>query len=182
MRRYLRVMIVPFFMVFFPALWFVNRNVSTAHLPPQMEPTTGLVITGVAIATVGSFLVAMAMASLIPWDEAEESELTFRQRLFQPDDTALKVFALFVTISLLFAVSQMSHRAPVWIGESLQLLLIPLAIPFIVLAPLSIFFHWAVIIGLVLSVLWMSLLGNVISDIVHGRSLPLLSNYLVASP
>ena len=102
----------------------------------------------------------------------QDSELRYRQRVFHPDNTALVVFFVFIAVSFVFILTEMVGFGPAWLGAFLQILLIPVAIPLLVLAPLAIQFHWAVIAGLVLCVLWMSLLGNVISDIVHGRPLP----------
>lgn len=55
------------------------------------------------------------------------------------------------------------------------MILSPLAIPLMILLPFSMHFHWALVLGLVLSVLWMSLLGLILSDIIHNRALPILN-------
>ncbi|WP_440771902.1 hypothetical protein [Natronorubrum sp. DTA28] len=177
MRRLVRTMVIPFFMALFPAVWYINRNVTTERLPPYTEPTTELVAVAIGVAVFGSIVFAAVVALF--WQQRSETEqyaLPYRQRVFQPDNTALAVFGIFIAVSFVWALIEMAGTGPAWLGELLQIILTPLAIPLVVLAPLAIQFHWAVILGLVLCVLWMSLLGTIFSDIVHHRSLPLLNN------
>lgn len=177
MERFIRAMVIPFFMALFPAVWYINRNVTREQLPPYTEPTTELVTISIGVAVFGSIVFATAVALFSHQsDEKEQYKLTYRQRVFQPDNTALVVFFSFISASFVWALIKMAGVGPVWLGELLQIILTPLAIPLLVLAPLAIQFHWAVILGLALTVLWMSLLGNIFSDIAHRRSLPLLNN------
>lgn len=177
MRRFIRAMVIPFFMALFPAVWYINRNVTTERLPPYTEPTTELVAVATGVAVFGSIVFAAVVALFRHQSsENEQCKLTYRQRVFQPDDTALAVFFMFISIAFVWALIEMGGFGPAWLGELLQLFLAPLALPLLILAPLAIQFHLAVILGLVLCVLWMSLLGTVFSDVVHHRSLPLLTN------
>ena len=169
-------MVIPFFMALFPAVWYINRNVMTEQLLPYTEPTPDLVVLAITVAIVGSLLIAAVITFFRDQNNVEDSELRYRQRVFHPDNTALVVFFVFIAVTFVFILTEMVGFGPAWLGAFLQILLIPVAIPLLVLAPLAIQFHWAVIAGLVLCVLWMSLLGNVISDIVHGRPLPLRRN------
>ncbi|MFP8955777.1 hypothetical protein ACLI4Y_03545 [Natrialbaceae archaeon A-CW3] len=164
-------------MALFPMVWYINRNVMTERLPPYMKPTTELVTIAIGVAVLGSIVFAVVVALFRHQSsENEQYKLTYRQRVFQPDNTALVVFATFISLSFIWALIEMAGFGPAWLGGLLQIILIPLAIPLLILGPLAIQFHWAVILGLVLCVLWMSLLGNILSDIAHHRSLPLLNN------
>ncbi|WP_245724225.1 hypothetical protein [Natronorubrum texcoconense] len=177
MRRLIRPMVIPFFMALFPAVWYINRNVTTERLPPYTEPTTEVVAIAIGTAVFGSTVFAAVVARFRQQrGETEQYTLPYRQRLFQPDNTALAVFGIFIAVSFVWALIEMAGFGPAWLGELLQISLIPIAIPLVVLAPLAIHFHWAVVLGLVLCVLWMSLLGTVFSDVVHRRTLPLLTN------
>ncbi|GEM_PF-1934924 len=174
MGPFLRAMVIPFFVALFPTVWYVNRNLTTERLPPAVEPTTELITVALGGAVVGSLVFAAAVARLSGHRlENESHAVPYRQRVLQPDGTALVVFFSFIFVSFIWALTEMAGFGPAWLGELLQLLLTPLAIPLLLFTPLAIHFHWAVIGGLVLCVLWMSLLGTILSDILHRRSLPL---------
>lgn len=176
MRQFIHAMVIPFFMALFPAVWYVNRNVATEGRSPYTEPTTGLVAVAIGVAVIGSIVFAASMALFrAKCKEKEQYTLPYRQRVFQPDDTALVVFFVFIAVSFVWALIEMGGFGPAFVGDLLQILLIPVAIPLLVLAPLAIQWYLAVIVGLMLCVLWMSLLATAVSDIVHKRSLPLLS-------
>ncbi|MCU4752150.1 hypothetical protein OB919_09165 [Halobacteria archaeon AArc-curdl1] len=177
MRQFVRAMIIPFFMALFPAVWYINRNVTTERLPPYTEPTTELVAIAIGIAVFGSIVFAAILARFRHETNTNGPHtLPYRQRIFQPDDTALSVFGLFVSSSFVWALIEMAGFGPPWLGGVLEILLIPVALPLFVLAPLAIQFHWAVILGLVLCVLWMSFLGNVFSDVLHQRPVPVVND------
>ncbi len=177
MEQHVRSAVIPFVMLLVPAVWYINRNVTTERLPPYTEPTAGLVAGALGLAVFGSLLFAAVVVAFVGprRSEDEPHELPYRRRVFRPDDTALVVFAGFILVSLVWALIGLAGFGPGWLGEPLQILLSPLALPLLVLAPLAIQFHWAVLLGLVLCVLWMSLLATVISDLVHRRSLPLIA-------
>ena len=168
MRQFIRAMVVPFFVALFPAVWYINRNVATRGLSPDSDSTTGLVAIALGVAILGSIVFA-AVVAFFRDDRRETGQYTvpYRQRVLQPDTTALVVFFIFISVSSVWAVIEMGGVGPAVIGEILQILLLPAAIPLLVLAPLAIQFHWAVIVGLMLCVLWMSLLGNLVSDVVR---------------
>ncbi len=94
MKEFARAMIVPFFMVLFPAVWFVNRNLTTEQLPPTVEPSAGLILLGLAGSVVGSAAVAAPLAFLGQNRSVPSEDLPYRQRIFQPDTDALVVFFL----------------------------------------------------------------------------------------
>ncbi|WP_436348872.1 hypothetical protein [Natronorubrum sp. FCH18a] len=176
MKKYIHRMIIPFFMILFPAVWYINRNVMTEQLPPHTEPTTELVAVSIGVAVLGSTLFATIFVFLRRQSNADTvHELTYRQRVFQPDKTALEVFSCFIAVSFLWTIFEMGGVGPSWLAEPLYVLLAPIGIPLVVLAPLAIRFHWAVILGLIFCVLWMSLLANIASDIIHDRPLPMMN-------
>ena len=170
-------MIVPFFMPLFPAIWYINRNLLTEQLQPYTEPNTELLATAVGITGLVCILFAAVVSiSINHGGEQRTDELPYRLRVFKPTNTSLILFLSFMFIILIWGIIEIGGLGPMWVGDLLQILLVPLAIPLVVLAPLAIQFHWAVVLGLVLCVLWMSFLANVLSDILNNRSLPVLSN------
>lgn len=175
MKDFIRRMVIPFFMLLFPAVWYINRNVLTDRLPPRVEPTTDVVALSIGVAVLGSLLFGTAFAVFWRYDDVDMNyKLPYPQRVFQPDTTALGVFSCFIGVTVLWAIFEMGGVGPLWFGDAFYVLLTPIVVPFLVLAPLVIQFHWAVIVGLVFSVLWMSFLATIVSDIIHGRPLPLM--------
>lgn len=176
MRDLLRAMIIPFFMSFIPAVWYINRNVLTEQLPPYIEPTTELLVTLIGVAVFASILFAAVFALFSrQTGENDLHESPYHVRIFNPDDTALLFFFSFMSIITVWALIEVGDLGLVWVGELLQILLAPLALPLVVFAPLAIQFHWAVVLSLVFCVLWMSFLGIVLSDTINGRSVPLVN-------
>lgn len=170
-------MVVPFFIPLFPAIWYINRNLLTEQLPPYTEPTTELLVSAVGVSILGSILFATVVTAFIHrWSNQSDDHVPYRLRLFTPNSTALVLFLSFMFVVLIWGIIEIGNLGPAWVGELLQILLIPLAVPLVVLAPFTIQFHWAVIFGLVLCVLWMSFLANVCSDLVDHRSLSFLNN------
>ena len=170
MKERFRAMVVPFFMVLFPALWYLNRNILSEQLYPYIEPTLELVTIYLGVSVLGSVVFATVFAVFRQRDFEDERELTYGQRVFQPDQTAIVIFLLFVFLTFVLGLIEQFEIGPSWIGDLLPLLLVPLGLPMLVLAPLAIAFHWAVILGLVLCVLWMSLLANKLSDSINRHS------------
>lgn len=170
-------MVIPFFIPLFPAVWYLNRNIMTERLPPYIEPTTELLTAAIGVTILGSALFAV-VASLLFHQFGKQStdELSYFQRVLHPPDTPLRIFLGFIIVILIWGIIEIGGFGPDWVGELLQILLVPLAIPLVILIPFAIHFHWAVILGLVCCVLWMSLLANVFSDILTNRSLSLLNN------
>ncbi|WP_247002810.1 hypothetical protein [Halosolutus gelatinilyticus] len=172
MNRRLRAAVIPFFMALFPAVWYIDRNVLSEQLYPHVEPTAGLIGLAVGAAIVGSAAFAAVLALFRSKTVDDERELPYRQRVLQPDSTALVVFFGFIVVTLGWALVEVAEIGPSQLGDALSVLLIPLSIPLLVLAPFTIRYHWALILGLVLCVLWMSLLATVSSDVIRRRSLP----------
>ncbi|WP_222919733.1 hypothetical protein [Natrinema sp. SYSU A 869] len=170
----LRAAIVPFFIVLFPAVWYVNRNLTTAQLPPSTEPSVVLIAGGLGASVVGSAAFAVAVTRAVyRWSDVDdERELVRYQRIFRPDNTSLAVFAGFISLTFLWAVVVLAGVGPAWVGELLSVPLGLLGLPFVLLLPLGIRFHWAVVLGLVCSVVWMMGLATVLSDTIHRWSAP----------
>ena len=176
MRQLIRTMVVPFFIPLFPAVWYLNRNIMSERLPPYIEPTTELLTTAVGAATLGSMMFAVVAAMLLhQYGTQSTDELSYRQRILHPPDTSLMTFLSFISVILIWGINEIGGLGPAWVGEILQILLVPLAIPLLALAPFAIQFHWAVVLGLVLSVLWISFLANVLSDILENLCMTLLN-------
>lgn len=169
-KEILRKIVVPFFMAFFPTVWYINRNLMTEQLPPRTEPTTALVAFAVGVAVVGSAIFAAIVARFSRHRAGRDHEVSYRYRVFRPDNTTMGIFFCFVTLSGLLLLVESSGLGPAWLGDVLALVLVPVVLPFLVLAPLAIQFHWAVVIGLVLCVPWMSLVATVIADGLHSIS------------
>lgn len=168
MRGYLRGMVVPFFAAFVPAVWYVDRNLTTDRLPPYVEPGPALIVGALGAAAVGSIAVAAVVALFRRRDTAERP-LPYRQRTFRPDGRALGIFFGFLSLCLLLALVEMVGIGPPWLATALYPVLVPIALPFVVLAPLAIRYHWAVVLGLVASVLWMSFLATAVADALERR-------------
>lgn len=164
MNSFIRATVVPFFVALFPLVWYINRNLTTDRLPPYVEPSTvvvlGALLGAVAISAVFGALVAV----LTRTDVESERRLPYHRRVLRPDTTSLNVFLGFIGMLLLWAPVGLVGVGPDWLAEALLVLLVPFGIPFLVLAPFAMHFHWAVVLGLVLSVLWMSLLAVLITD------------------
>ncbi|WP_229504707.1 hypothetical protein [Natrinema versiforme] len=73
----------------------------------------------------------------------------------------------FVSLAFLWAVVALAGIGPAWLGGLLSVPLALLGLPLVLLSPLAIRFHWAVVLGLVGSVVWMAVLATVLSDAVH---------------
>ncbi|WP_226481460.1 hypothetical protein [Natrinema amylolyticum] len=169
MNDVLRAAVVPFFAILFPAVWYVNRNFTTAQLPPSTEPSVALIAGGLVASIVGSAAFAVAVARVVRRrsDVDDEREAPRYQRVFRPDDTSLVVFAVFLSLTFLWAVVTLAGVGPAWVGERLSVPLGLLGLPFVLLFPLGIRFNWAVVLGLVCSVAWMMWLATVLSDAIH---------------
>lgn len=99
MKDFIRAMVVPFFMVLFPAVWYINRNVMTEQLPPYTEPTAELIAFTIGIAVFVSTLFATVFALVRrQHNDDTEHKSPYRQRVFQPDKTALVVFFSFISV------------------------------------------------------------------------------------
>jgi len=177
MRALLRALIIPFFMIFTPAVWYINRNILTGQFPLYTEPTAEHLVISIGVAVLVSTLFAIVFALFSRQaSEKQPHELSYPVRIFNPDNRALLFFFSFMSIISGWMLIEAGGFGPVWAGALLQILLTPLAVPVVVFAPLVIQFHWAVVISLILSILWMSFLAIVLSDITSGRSVPLLNN------
>lgn len=163
MADILRTMVVPFFAALFPAVWYVNRNLTTTRLPPSTEPSPALLAVGIAVSIAGSAVVAFVSAFVARRVVTDESTSRYR-RVLQLDDDSLVAFAGFVSLAFLWAVVTLAGIGPAWLSGLLSVLLALLVLPFILLSPLAIRFHWAVVLGLVGSVVWMAVLATVLSD------------------
>lgn len=162
MNAFLRAAIVPFCMALFPALWYIGRNLTTERLPPYVQPTTELLAVSVVLAILGAAVVGAILASLGRHGVEDERRLPIRRRLFQLDERSSRVFVAIVAVFLLWALFALF--GPPWLEVVAYVVLVPFALPFFVLAPLAIHFHWAVVLGLVLSVVWMSGVSIAVSE------------------
>ena len=162
MHPLVRAMVVPFCMVLFPALHYVFGTFG-------WEQSEYLIL-----GTVGAVLTAAIVAGGIAWfrnrDRTRPRDLPRPQRILQPDDIAIRLFVLFVGISLLWGAVSLIPSTPEWIDLFVTLLVIPLGLPLLILSPLVIGFQWAVIAGYVLSVLWMALLATLGADVIYART------------
>lgn len=180
MREFTRAMVVPFFMVLFPSLWYINRNLTTPVLPPRIEPTPRIITVAVSGAIAGSALFAAVVVFLGAVGNAVLGD-TLRallpsgrlQRALHLDTPALVIF-----FGVFCGVVMWGVAGTVGIGW-LEIVLWPLAV--VVLLPL----HLAVVIlygvglesldhvltvaGLVLSAVWLAVLSTAVSEALHTR-------------
>lgn len=99
-RSFVHALVVPFFMVLFPAVWYINRNLTTEELPPHIKPSTELVAVAIGVSVLGSIVFATVIALFTRESgESKQQTLPYRQRIFQPDSTALTVFFFFIALS-----------------------------------------------------------------------------------
>ncbi|ADD05646.1 uncharacterized protein Nmag_2077 [Natrialba magadii ATCC 43099] len=168
MNDFVRAMVVPFFMALFPAVWFVNRNLTTAQLPPTVEPSAGLILLGLAGAVVGSAAVAALLAAVGRNQSVAAEELPFRQRVFQPDTASLTVFLALVGLCALWALVAFAGIGPAILGDALTFVMLLPGLPLLVLAPLAIHSAVATTVGLVACALWLSVLSVGTTELV-GR-------------
>ena len=160
-------MVVPFFATLVPMLWYVNRNVTTEQLPPHAEPAAWLVAGSVAGAVAVSTVVGVVFAQFRRRDVDDERTLPYRQRVLQPDSTACSIFLAFVGVIGLWAFVELTALVPWWLEAVLLVPLLTvyvLGLPFLLLGPIARHAHWAVVVGLVATVLWTSLLATVLAD------------------
>lgn len=167
MKETLRGMVIPFFIALFPAVWYINRNLMTEQLPPHTEPTTVLVAFAVGGAVFGSAIFAAVIALVSRQKPGNVHELPYRYQVRHPNNAALGIFFCFVALSGLLLLVEAGGLGPTWLGDVLALILVPVILPFLILTPLAIQSHWAVILGLVLCVPWMSLVATVIAEYVQ---------------
>ncbi|MXV61396.1 hypothetical protein GS429_04815 [Natronorubrum sp. JWXQ-INN-674] len=160
-------MVVPFFVALFPAVWYLNRNLTSERLPPYTEPTTELLLASIGAAIIGSVVFAMVVALITSRRGTNESGGLYRRRILRPSGPALRVFGLLIAVVFGWALTEFVGVGPLWVEIVFSILVLPLSIPFLLLAPLAIRFHWAVVLGLALCVLWLSLLATVVSDLLR---------------
>ncbi|AFZ72913.1 hypothetical protein [Natronobacterium gregoryi] len=170
MNEFVRAMVVPFFMALFPAVWFVNRNLTTAQLPPTVEPSAGLILLGLAGSVVGSAAVAALLAFVGRDRSVPSEELPYRQRIFQPDTDALLVFAALVALCAGWALVAFAGIGPAVLGHVLTFAMILPGLPLLVLAPLAIHSTIATIVGLAACALWLSVLSVGTAELTRKRS------------
>ncbi|WP_254861494.1 hypothetical protein [Halovivax gelatinilyticus] len=156
MYAFVRGAIVPFFSIFVPGVWYVNRNLTTAALAPTVDPSPGLIVAGLA----GVVLVATIGAAIGSWlaSPIVDSEATsLPARVLVPPVAALPVFLGCMAILGLAGAVVFLDLGPGWLQILSLALATPLALPFVVLVPLAIHSHLATIVGLACIPLWCSL-------------------------
>ncbi|WIV68387.1 hypothetical protein [Natrialbaceae archaeon AArc-T1-2] len=167
---FLRAMVVPSLMALFPALWFVNRNVTTAVLWPHLEPTADVIVGAVVLAVLGALVVGVIGAALVR-SVVGDRPGSFPARVFVPDDRSLGVLAIWLVVIAGWAAVAMVDVGPFWLEYPFWPIVVVAGLPFLVLAPVAIHSWTAVVIGLVACALWLSALSAVLADALESREL-----------
>lgn len=166
-RSFARALVLPFFVTLFPALWYVNRNLTTAVLPPNIEPTTELVLWGVVGSVLLSLVVSLCVAPITYWiatgGERPREKDRFR-RVLLPDRRELLVVSVLLVGLLLFALTDLAgfDTAVGVIGWPFAL---AVGLPMLAVAPLAIHSHFFTVFGLTASAVWMIVLGTFVVDL-----------------
>lgn len=164
MNPFLRGMVVPFFAALLPTVWYVNRNLTTAALPPTVDPTPGLIALGLVVAVIGASVVGAIVSLLLPTSAAEPRELAHLRRVLYPPTDALVAFLGCMGLLGAAAAVAFPELGPGWLRTVLLTAAAPLVLPFLLLAPVAIFSHLATVVGLAACPLWCSLLANLAVD------------------
>lgn len=164
MNAFVRGMIVPFFAVLVPGVWYVNRNLTTAALPPTVDPSLGLLVLGLATAVLGAAVLAALVSVLAPNPETEPRATALPRRVLFPSGDALAVFLGCMAILGAAGAIALPDLGPDWLRTTLLVVGAPLALPFLILAPIVIQSHLATIVGLAACPLWCSLLSTLFVD------------------
>lgn len=166
MAPFARAVVVPFFVALFPALWYVNRNVTTAVLLPRVDPTTETIALAVAVAVVGSAAFAAIVAPFVRRLLAGSSGRL--QRALVPDNRTLLVLCGFVCGIATYTLSAIAGIGPSWLATLSLPIAVLVALPFLLLAPFflkaSLIAHTIAVAGLAASALWMAVLATSIVD------------------
>lgn len=168
MTRFTRGLVVPFFAAFFPAVWYVNRDVASEHHPPT-DPTSETVAMALVVALIGAVAVAV-VASLVIDRTLRESNAPRLRRVLVPDRRPLAVYAAFVAGLLAWSLAEMVGVGPPVLATVLSPVFFVSVVPLVVLAPLAIHSYPAVIVGLALSAVWLAVLSTLVVAF-YGRTL-----------
>lgn len=160
-----RTLLVPFCMALFPAVHYINRNLITTSLPPDIEPTPTTLAAAVLVALVGSAAFALVAAALVrprvvgPGPSADRGLL---DHALAPDDRSLAVYGAFLLVLVVFAVVALAGVGPEWAALVLYVVVAPLGLPLLLLAPLAIGSHLAVVVGYAASAVWMAVVAHLV--------------------
>lgn len=166
MASFARALVVPFFVALFPALWYVNRNVTTAVLPPRVDPTTETIALAVAVAVLGSVGVAAVAAPFVQ-RLLDGSSGRLRRALVPENRTLLAISGLLCGVAA-YALSAIAGVGPSWLATLSLPIALLVALPFLFLVPFFIeaspIAHTIAVAGLAASALWMAVLATSIVD------------------
>lgn len=158
-----REIVVPFFALLFPLLWYVNRNLTTDVLPPTVEPSPELIAVGIAVAVAGATVGAAISSILLRRYDGESASTSRVRQVLVPPPRALRLFLGCMAIVGAIAAILFSGGGPEWLRTMLLIAVVPFAVPFVLLAPLAIHSHLATILGLVCIPLWCSLVSTLVA-------------------
>lgn len=160
-----RVLLVPFCMALFPAIHYLNRNLTTTRLPPEIEPTPTTLAVAALVALVGSAAFALITAALVrpylvaPGTPADRGLL---DHAIAPDNRSLAVYGAFLLVLAVFAVVALVGVGPERAALVLYVVVAPLGLPLLLLAPLAIGSHLAVVLGYAASPVWMAIVARAV--------------------
>lgn len=167
-----RSALVPSLMALFPALWYVNRNVTSVALPPRVEPTVWTVLFAVAVASVVAAAVGAAVAPIVR-RLLDGSSDRLRRALVPDDRTLLVAFGLLSGVSA-YALSALAGVGPPWLATLSLPIAILVGLPFLLLVPLFIeaspLAHAVAIAGLAASAFWLAVLATYVVDAIDRHA------------
>ena len=169
-RDVFRTAVVPFCTIWFPSVHYLTRNLSTASLYPHVEPTASTYARWGLAALALSTVIGVATGYLVqrvvvvPSNDTNvptphpDDPLFWRALLL--DGRTLRVYLSFVGVIGLWAVANVAGVGPGTVAALLTLLVVPFALPILLLAPLAIGSHAAVVVGLGAVAPWTAVLAR----------------------
>ncbi|WP_281194607.1 hypothetical protein [Halorubrum sp. F4] len=175
----LRLAVIPFFVVAFPAVHYLARNLSTERFFPHAEPSIPLYVAGVvstfAVATAVSLSCAVVVRRLVVAPSLRDPSSPdhgtvahpddpFLWRVLLPDWRTLRVYLGFVGVVALWAVVRIGGIGPEPLVTLLAFAVVPFGVPLLFLAPLAIGSHVAVVVGYAASAIWTAALARLLVE------------------
>jgi hypothetical protein len=161
-----RAAVVPSLVALFPALWYVNRNVTTAALPPRVEPTSGTVVLAVAVASALAAAVGAAAAPIAR--RLHEGSSDRLSRALVPNDRTLFVACGLLSGVAAYALSAIAGVGPAWLATLSLPVAALVGLPFLLFVPVSLeaspVTHAGAVAGLAASALWLAVLATYVVD------------------
>ncbi|MCU4972597.1 hypothetical protein OB955_07570 [Halobacteria archaeon AArc-m2/3/4] len=166
MGDFARGLVVPFFAALFPAVWYINRDVASEHHSP--EPSTSNIVLSIVAALVGAVVIAV-VGSLVVRALCRDADRPWLRRVLVPDRRSLAVYGVLILGLLGWSLTEMAGLGPSWLSAVLEPVFYLAAVPLLLLGPIAIHSYPAVVLGLALSAIWLSILSTVVAGVLERR-------------